>query len=163
MRRLVNVEGSIRRLLNARGLFEKRPKSLGKSQPARDVQATVEAAYARAREPDCCDPRDLAEGLGLKPCPASIEQPCLRNGILYYPENAAIDLRGLGLYYELSLFLSPYANCLAVMDELILPTRTAKRLTVPELQHVQPHAPFGRVLTIYMRHGQRSGQWQAIR
>jgi hypothetical protein len=140
-----------------------RAKSLGAeaAKSPREIRGLVEDAYARAGEPDCCDPRDLCEGNGLAPVPADIEVPFVRNGLLFYPEGASIERRGLGLYYELAMLISP-RDIVAVMDELILPTRSAKRLTVPELAHVQPNAPLARVLSIYMRHGHRSGQWAAL-
>ena len=163
MRRLLNLGGP--RTNEERDAAE-RPKSLksitNAANSPREVRLLVEGAYARAGEPDCCDPRDLAEGNGLPPVPADIKIPFVKNGLLYYPESASIQSRGLGIYYLLAVLLSPYADCMAVMDELILPTRTAKRVTVPDLAHVQPHAPLARVLSIFMRHGHRSGQWAAL-
>jgi hypothetical protein len=147
-----------------------RPKSLtriavtaAQPKPEQSIRVIVEDAYARAGEPHCCEPRDLSEGLGIPPIPAPVKLPFMRNGSLYYPQAAPAQTRNVGIYYELALVLSPYSNVTLVMDELILPTSTALRLTVPELEHVQPHVPIERVLSIYMRHGTRSGQWTAVR
>jgi hypothetical protein len=170
MRRLVDVERRLDVQPEISTATDGRPKSLTriavaplKHSPKERVRLLVEDAYERAQERDCCDPRDLAESLfGLEPCPAPIKLPYIRGAVLYYPEEAAVDVRGLGLYYELALLLSPH-SVEQVIDELILPTRTAKRLSIPELEQTQPHAPIQRVMTIYMRHGTRSGEWPAIR
>lgn len=166
MRRLFDVDDRTQTPGEANATQGERPKSLARIKversPLERVRLLVEDAYARARERDCCDPRDLAEGLGLVPCPARVKLPVVKNDTLYYPETAPIDVRGVGIYYELALLLSPRL-VMQVMDELILPTRTAKRVLLPDLEHVQPNAPYTRVLTIFMRHGHHSGQWPALR
>jgi hypothetical protein len=174
MRRFVDVDERTESPAELDDPSADRPKSLTRiaapiaklehhRSPKERARLLVEDAYRRAGECDCCDPRDLAEGLGLQPCPVPIKLPYTRQGVLYYPADAAIQVRGLGIYYELAVMLSPYADVKLVMDELILPTRTARQITMAELEQVQPNAPYQRVLTIYMLHGHRSGQWPAVR
>lgn len=130
----------------------------GAASPSRHiVREIVTTAYQRAREPQCCDPRDLVESLlGVRPCPTRTEVAFIREGLLHYPDGATLPTRGLALYRMLAQGLCERAHYLPVMTELILPELTAKSTPFCELSRVQPHAPLGLVQAIYMSHG-RSG------
>jgi hypothetical protein len=134
-------------------------------------------AYEAAREPHCCDPCDLAYGLGLRPCPTRTEVAFIRDGVLHYPEDASLPQLGLAIYRLLAKMLWPrYERLLferhattprlgdhfRLMVELILPEQAAKTSAFCDLARLQPNAPLGLVQAIYMSHG-RSGIIRAPR
>lgn len=124
--------------------------------PRHILREVVAKAYQDAREPECCDPRDLIDGLGVRPCPTRTEVAFISDGLLHYPEDAPLATRGLAIYRLTAKMIWPRGNYLPVMTELILPELTAKTTPFCDLWRVQPHAPLGLVQAIYMTHG-RSG------
>jgi hypothetical protein len=130
--------------------------------PRHVLKDIVTRAYETARKPQCCDPRYLARGLGLRPCPTRTELVFLCDGVLHYPEDASLALRGLAIYRLLARRLWRKGNYLPVMTELILPELAAKLIGFGDLAAVQPHAPLALVQSIYMSHG-RSGTMRVVR
>ena len=129
----------------------------GAATPPRHVLREVVAkAYEKAREQQCCDPRDLIDGLGVEPCPTRTEIAFIRDGVLHYPEHAALEVRGLAIYRLIAKIIWPRSHYLPVMTELILPEATARGTAFCDLPKLQPHAPLSLVQGIYMSHG-RSG------
>lgn len=135
----------------------------GGAAPSRQiVRDVVQRAYDTARESHCCDPRDLASGLGLRPCPTPTELAFIRDDVLHYPEDAPLVTRGLGIYRLLTQRISPPGAFFSVLSEMILPEPIAKVTPFCDLRLVQPHAPLGLVQSISMSHG-RSGVIRAPR
>lgn len=121
----------------------------------RDVAAE---AYDWANEPFCCDPRDLADGLGLHPCPIRSVTAFVSGKRLHYPEHLTRSQRGPGIYRLVAALLLPEGPVDSLLRELILPEPIARTASFCELERLQPHAPLALVRDIFMSHRSVSGE-----
>ena len=121
------------------------------------IRDIVSRLHQRGHEPLCCDPRDLAESVGLAPCPERTQQPFVRGNTLFYPDHLGLPERGAGIYWLLAERLFPAAQ-LQMMRELILPEAVSLVALFGDLATIQPHAPLGLVQSLFMlRAHRRSG------
>jgi hypothetical protein len=109
----------------------------------------VVSAYRQAGERPGCDPRDLAEGLGLSPCPWRTDVAIVRGSVLYYPERATLPQMGMHVFRAVAKLLHPLGPSYAVMLELILPEMTARAADFEELAGLQPYAPLALVQAVF--------------
>ena len=132
------------------------------------IRQIVEKAYRCAGLAPGCDPRDLAERLGLEPCPSPCAVAYVADRTLHYPDNLRRHergeqvLRALGRHL-LGLECVPIttASLSGVTEELALPTYLARKVAFGSLDEVQPHVTIEFLCRIYMRH-HASGVFAAV-
>lgn len=112
----------------------------------RSYERLVKSAYETAGECPGCDPRHLAYGLGLLPCPSAISAPSVSDYFLLYPQDADCRERGLSIFSALARWLlrDPVPlglDARSVTAELVVPAGLARHATLGSIAFLQPHAP----------------------
>jgi hypothetical protein len=122
---------------------------MGVPRRFRDVAVS---AYSSAGVGFCCDPRDLAEGLGLQVRPANVARASIERGVLRFPNRAKLSDRGLGIYFALAAFLlgdeADPEDVRGLALELIMPTPVACMGSIVDLVRLQPHVPLGTLIEL---------------
>ncbi len=125
------------------------------------LQDIAVKAYERADAGVGCDPRRLALGHQLEPCPSKCAASYVEGRTLHYPDNLGRRDAGLSLFYGLARFLlglHSLPRTLVIIElltgELILPQKLTSEVQFGSLSTVQPYAPLPRLERIFMgRHG----------
>lgn len=112
----------------------------------RSAERIVREAYDRAGEYPGCDPRHLAYGLGLLPCPCDRVGAGVEDGFLLYPEALGRRDRGLAMFSAIArwLILSPIPLVIDVRGltaELVVPASMVRYASVATIHELQAHAP----------------------
>jgi hypothetical protein len=123
----------------------------------RRIREIVKRVYQRTRLRHCCDPRDLAEAMGLRVRPESIATAYIAEGILRFPNRALLPQRGQSIYEALARYLlviegeeSSREAIRFAAAELALPELTARTCRLADLAKVQPHFPLSELENVLM-------------
>jgi len=114
----------------------------------RRIRSVVADVYRKTRMAHCCDPRDLAEAIGLEVRPSDVATAFIESGILRFPNRARLAECGRGIYLALARYiLVAYGEgtardaIRAAALELALPEIAARACRLADLAKIQPHFP----------------------
>lgn len=107
-----------------------------------------------------CDPRHLAYGLGLMPCPSSRATATVEDQYLMYPQDSYQRERGLAIFTALARWLitNPVpigVDSRSITAELVVPVSLARQATAGSIADLQPHAPVPFLYFALASHGSK--------
>jgi hypothetical protein len=122
----------------------------GRSRRPRDRETVVGEVFDAAGFERFNDPRNLAAGLGYRPCPdLVVEDAALDGPWLLYQQRLDLRARGSAIYLVLASSIVGPADALSVADAMVLPFELARCSRLDTLVVAQPHARVAQIDRIW--------------